>query len=89
MLWRKIIIYVLLIATGFNLGAVFMLGKELRFARFSIMIFLLALALIFASSEQKISKTKINGLKQELLEKEKIINNARERLNKIIGNIKV
>ena len=89
MLWRKIIIYVLLITTGFNLGAVVMLGKELRFARFSIMILLLALALIFASSEQKTSKTRIDGLKQELLEKEKIIRNAREKLNKIIGGIKV
>ena len=89
MLWRKIIIYVLLITTGFNLGAVVMLGKEFRFARFSIMILLLALALIFASSEQKTSKTRIDGLKQELLEKEKIIRNAREKLNKIIGGIKV
>ena len=89
MLWRKIIIYILFTGVGFNLGAVVMLGKELRFARFSIMIFLLALALIFASSEQKISKTKIEGLKQELLEKEKIIRNAREKLNKIIGSIKV
>ena len=89
MLWRKIIIYMLFIGVGFNLGAVVMLGKELRFARFSIVIFLLVLALIFASSEQKTSKTRIGDLKQKLLEKEKIISNAREKLNKIIGGIQV
>lgn len=76
----------LFIGVGFNLGAVVMLGKEFRFVRFSIMIFLLVLALIFASSEQKISKIKINEFKQELLEKEKIISNAKEKLNKIIYN---
>ena len=89
MLWKKIIIFILLVGSGFNLGAVVMLGKELRFARFSFAIFLFILALIFTISEQKVSKMKIDNLKQELIEKEKIISDTHKKLNKIIEEIKI
>ena len=89
MLWKKIIIFILLVGSGFNLGAVVMLGKELRFARFSLMMVLLILALFVAYSEQKVSKMKIDNLKQELIEKEKIISDTHKKLNKIIEEIKI
>ena len=89
MLWKKIIIFILLVGSGFNLGAVVMLGKELRFARFSLMMVLLILALFVAYSEQKTSKRKVDNLRQKLTEKEKIITDAQEKLNKIIKSIKV
>mgnify|MGYP001616404483 FL=1 len=89
MLWKKIIIFILLVGSGFNLGAVVMLGKELRFARFSLMMVLLILALFVAYSEQKTSKRKVDNLRQKLTEKEKIITDAQEKLNKLIKSIKV
>ena len=53
------------------------------------MMVLLILALFVAYSEQKTSKRKVDNLRQKLTEKEKIIADAQEKLNKIIKSIKV